>query len=136
MKNWKKNVPHGFFKKIYELPDLGKKTLTTWKVLNSEVYLTCINFRKFHNDLKACLGVIRLPSWPENVKFSVKMQFFMFLTSWKSMTYLKCSFSECGPGIVHIPPKPIFLFKFPNFLRVPWKCSKSHFVLKFSRKNP
>ena len=124
-----------FFFQFYEPSDLGKKIFTTWNLLKSEVYLACINFWKFHDHLKACLEVIRLPSWPENVKFSVKMQFFMFLTSWKSMTYLKCSFSECGPGIVHIPPKPIFLFKFSNFLRVPWKCSKSHFVLKFSRKN-
>ena len=31
------------------------------------------------------------------------------------MTNLKFSFSESGPGSVHIPPKPIFLFKFSNF---------------------
>ena len=131
----KKNVPNGFFLKFYEPPDDWKNIFTTWNVHKSEVYLACINFWKFHGHLKACLEVIRLPSWPENVKFSVKLQFFMFLTSWKSITYLKFSFSECGPGSVHIPPKPIFLFKFSNFLRIPWKCSKSHFVLKFSRKN-
>ena len=78
-----KNVPHGSFLQFYKPPDLGKKIFTTWNVLKSEVYLTCINFWKFHNDLKACLEVIRLPSWPENVKFSIKIQFFTFLTPWK-----------------------------------------------------
>ena len=65
----------GFFWWIYEPPDLGNKILTTWNVLKSGVYLTCINFWKFHDDLKACLDVIKLLSWhwQENVKFSVKM---------------------------------------------------------------
>ena len=32
------------------------------------------------------------------------------------MTNLKSSFSESGPlGSVHVPQKPIFLFKFSNF---------------------
>ena len=31
------------------------------------------------------------------------------------LTNLKFSFSESGPGNVHIPPKPIFLLKFSNF---------------------
>ena len=31
------------------------------------------------------------------------------------MTNLKFGFSESGPEIVHIPQKPIFLFKFSNF---------------------
>ena len=47
------------------------------------VYLTCISFWKFNDDLKACLEVIGLPSQPGNVKFSLKMQFFTFLTPWK-----------------------------------------------------
>ena len=51
--------------------------------LSLNVYLTCINFWKFHDHLKACLEVIRLQSWLKTVKFSVKMQFFMFLTPWK-----------------------------------------------------
>ena len=78
IKNWK-NIQHVFcffFLQFYEPPDCRKKIFTTWNVLKSEVYLTCINFWKFHDDLKACLEVIRLPSWPENVKFSVKMQYF------------------------------------------------------------
>ena len=50
-----KHIPHGFF---YGPPDLGKKNFTTWNVLKSEVYLTCINSGKFHDDLKACLEVI------------------------------------------------------------------------------
>ena len=78
-----KSVPHGSFLQFYEPTDLGKKIFTTWSVLKSEVYLTCINFWKFHDDLKACLEVIRLPSRPGNVKFSVKMHFFRFLTPWK-----------------------------------------------------
>ena len=83
----KKNIPHGFFK-FHEPPDLGKKIFTTWNVLKSKVYLTCINFWKFHDDLKACLKVIWLTSWPKNVKFSVKMQFFTFLTPWKSCFWI------------------------------------------------
>ena len=35
------------------------------------------------------------------------------------MTNLKFSFSESGLGSVHIPPKPIFLFKFSNFRGYP-----------------
>ena len=74
----------GFFLQFNEPPDLGKKEIfTNWNALKSGVYLTCINFWKFHDNLKACLEVIRLPSWPEIVKFSVKMQFFTFLTPWK-----------------------------------------------------
>ena len=80
LKNEKKF--HMFFFTIYEPPNLGKKTFTTWNVLKSEVYLTCINFWKFQDDLKACLEVIRLTSWPENVKISVEIQFFTFLNPW------------------------------------------------------
>ena len=35
------------------------------------------------------------------------------------MTNLKFSFSESRLGSVHIPPKPIFLFKFSNFREYP-----------------
>ena len=35
------------------------------------------------------------------------------------MTNLKFSISESWPGSVHIPPKPIFLFKFSNFQEYP-----------------
>ena len=108
-----------FFFQLYEPADLGKKIFTTWNALiKSEVYLTCVNFWKFHDHPKACLEVIRLPSWPEIVKLSVKMIFFTFLTPWKCfqvMTNLKFNFSESGAGSVHILPKPIFLFKFSNF---------------------
>ena len=86
IKNWK-NIPNiflfYFFLQFYWPPSLGKKIFTTSNVLKPRVYLACINFWKFHDDLKACLEVIRLPSWPKNVKFSVKMQFFTFLTPWK-----------------------------------------------------
>ena len=71
-----KKTFHMSFLQIYEAPDLRKKIFTTWNVLKSEVYLTCINFWKFYNDLKACLEVIRLQSWPENGKFKAKMHFF------------------------------------------------------------
>ena len=108
---------------FYELPDLGKKIFTTWNVLKSEVYLTYIDFWKFHDDLKACLEILRLLNGPGNVKFSVKMHFLRFWTSEKSvfkwMTNLKFIFSESGLGSVHIPPKPIFLFKFSNFRGYP-----------------
>ena len=67
-----------FFLQFYEPPDLGKKIFTIWNVLKSEVYLTCINFWKFHDDLKAGFEVIRHPSWPENVEFSVKCIFYVF----------------------------------------------------------
>ena len=112
-------VRHEFFA-ISWTSDLGKKIFTTWNVLKSEVYLTCINFWNFHDDLKACLEVIRLPSWPENVEFSVKMHFFVRFwppekSVFKLVTNLEFSFSESGPGSVHIFPKPIFLFKFSNF---------------------
>ena len=66
------------FLQLYEPHDLWKKIFTTWNALKSEVYLACINFWKLHDDLNACLEVIWLPSIPENVKFSVKMQFFVF----------------------------------------------------------
>ena len=96
-----------FFLQFYEHPDLGKNIFTTWNVLKSEVYLTCINFRKFNDDLKASLEVIKLPSWPKNVKFSVKMQFFTFLTPWKIhlelMTNLKLSFSEVDLEVFTFP---------------------------------
>ena len=78
-----KKAFHMLFLQFYEPLDLGKKDFTTWNVLKPEVNLTSINFWKFHDDLKACLEVIRLLSLPENVKFSVKMQFFTFLTPWK-----------------------------------------------------
>ena len=55
-----KNAPHRFFLQFYQPPDLGKKIFTTSDILKSEAYLTCINFRKFHDHLKACLEVITL----------------------------------------------------------------------------
>ena len=106
-----KKTFHMVFLQFYEPHDLGNNIFTTWNVLKSEVYMTCINFWKFNDDLKACL--------PEKVKFSVKIQFFSFWPPEKSifelMTNLKFSFSESGPESVHIRPKPIFLFKFSNF---------------------
>ena len=118
-----KNIQHVFFLffflQFYELPDCRKKIFTTWNVLKSEVYLTCINLLKLHDNLKVCLQVIRLLTWTKNVKFSVKMQFLHIWPPEKSvfelMTKLKFSFSQTEPGSVHIPPKPIFLFKFSNF---------------------
>ena len=85
IKNWKKTCSTSVFFAIVWTPDLGKKNFTTWIGLKSEVYLTYINFWKFHDDLKACLETFRLLSSPENVKFSVKMHFLRFWTSEKSV---------------------------------------------------
>ena len=87
----KKNVLHGFFLQFYEPPDLGKK-IHNLKCLKSRVYLTCINFWKFHDDLKTCLEVIRLPSWPENVIISVKIYFFIFLIPQKTSFWINDKF--------------------------------------------
>ena len=107
-----------FFWQIYELPDLGKKTFTTWNVLMSELYLTCINFWISNDHLKRCLEVIRLPSWPKIVKIGVKMHFLRFWPPEKSVFELtanfKFSFFESGSRRVLILPKPVFLFKFSN----------------------
>ena len=48
------------FLQFYEPSDLGKKIFKMENVLTSEVYQTRINLRKFHDDLNACLEVIRL----------------------------------------------------------------------------
>ena len=78
-----KNVPHGSFLQFYEPPDLGKKIFTTWNVLKSEVYLTCINFWKIHDELKTCLEVFRLQVDSKMWNLVSKWNFFMFLTPWK-----------------------------------------------------
>ena len=118
IKNWKKHSTWVlFFSQFYEPLDLGKKISTTWNVLKWEVYLTCINFWKFHDNLKPCVEVIRLPSWPKKVKFSVKMQFFMFLTSWKICFWINDKFE-------------IYFFS-----KWTWKCShspKTNILIKFS----
>ena len=120
IKNKKWNIVLFFFFKV-SWTNLGKKFFTAWNVPNSEVYMTCFDFWKFHDDLKACLEVIRLPGWSAYAKFSVKMQIF-YISFWSPekfifelMTNLKFSFCESTPGSVYIPPKPIFLFKFVNF---------------------
>ena len=107
----KKNVPHVFFSllQFYESPDLSSKIFKTWNVRKSEAKAKS-------------KSEVRLPIWPENAKFSVKMQLFTFLTPLqksvvKLMTNFKFNFSESGPRSVHIPPKLIFLFDFSNFNR-------------------
>ena len=102
--------------------------------------MTCIHLWKFSDDLKACLQVIRLPSWPEYVKFRVKMHFLRFWTPEESvfelMTNLKLSLPESGPESFHIPLNPIFLFKFLNFLGYP-ENDPSHILSSNSDgKNP
>ena len=77
-----KNVPHVFFYLQFYDPLILEKKISK-PGMSYEVYLICINFWKFHDHLKPCLEVIRLPTWPENVKFSTKMKFFTFLTPWK-----------------------------------------------------
>ena len=116
-----------FFLQFYEPPDLGKKIFTTWNALKSEIYLTCINFWKFHNNLKAYFEVIRSQSWSyieqKMWNFMSKYNFFRFWPPEKSVfeltTNLKFSFSESGAGSFHIPQKPIFLFKFLNIQGYP-----------------
>ena len=107
----KKTFHMGFFANLWT-PDLGKKIFTTWNVLKSKVYLTWINFWKFHDHLKACLVVI---SWPENVKF-ISVIFLCFWPPEKSvfelMRNLKFSFSESGPGSVHILQNQYFHLSF------------------------
>ena len=78
IKNWKQRSTTFFFLQIYQSSDLGNNIFTTWNVHKPEVYLTCINFWKFLDHLKACLEVIRLPSWPGNKKFEVKTIFYVF----------------------------------------------------------
>ena len=136
----KKTFQMFFLLQFYEPVDLGKKLSATWNALKSEVYLTCINFWKFHDDLNACVEVVRLPSWPKNVKFSVKMQFFTFLTPWKFYFWINEKFEiyffwKYAWRCSHSPKTNIFIQVF-KLLRVPWTCSKSYFVLKLSRKNP
>ena len=87
-----KNIPHIFSLQFYEHPDLVKNILTIWNALKWEVYLTCIDFWKFHDDLKACLEVIRLPSWPKNVKLRVKMHFFYVFDLLKNSFWINDKF--------------------------------------------
>ena len=108
IKDWKTRST--FFLQFYERPGLGNKLFTTWNVLNWEVYLNCINFWKFDDYLKACLELIRVWSWPKNVKRNVKI-FYTF----DPLRNLKFNFPERGPVSVHIPPKAIFLLKFSKF---------------------
>ena len=110
-----KNVPHGFLLQFLWTPWSWKESFTTWNVLKPEVYLTCINFWKFHDDLKEWL-----PSWPENVKFNVKMQFFTFLTPWKIRFWINGKFKiycfwKWTWKFSHSTKTHIFIFKFSNF---------------------
>ena len=115
----KKKIPYGFFLQCYKPPDLGKKISTIWNVVKSEVYLTCINFWKFHDNLKTCLEVIRLQSWPENVKFSVKMQFFTFWTPWKICFWIndkfEMTFLKVGMKVFTFPKNRYFYLSFQTF---------------------
>ena len=56
---------------------------------------------------------------PKKWKLVSKWNFLCFWPPENSLFELmanwKFSFSESGPGSVHIPPKPIFLFTFSNF---------------------
>ena len=111
IKNWKSSFFYNFMNPLI----LERKFSQPEMALS----VTCINFWKFHDDLKACLEVIRLPSWLENVKFSVENQIFTFLTPWKICFWINDKFEMQffwkWTWNVHMPPKPIFLFKFSNF---------------------
>ena len=139
----KKNLFHISFFAIVWTSDLGKKNFTTWIGLKSEVYLTYINFWKFHDDLKISLEIIRLRSWPGNVKFSVTMQFFTFLTPWKICFRINDKFKinfflKVNLEVFTFPQNQDFYLRFQTFNRKKTfkkHLTKSHFVLKFSRKN-
>ena len=112
-----KNVPHGLFLQFYEPPDLGKKNFTTWNLLKSEVHLTCINFWKVHDHLKECLEVIRLQVDLKMWNLVSKCNFLCFpeKSIFELMANLKFSFSESGPGSVHILPNQYFYWSFQTF---------------------
>ena len=61
---------------------------------SQKVYLTGINFSKIHDDLIACLEVLRHASWPQNVKVSVKIHFFVFSTTWKICFWINNKFEK------------------------------------------
>ena len=69
----KKTIRHGLFFAIL---------WTTWSWKENFHNLKCLSSLKYIWHI-TCLEVMRLPSWPENVKFIVKMQFFAFLTPWE-----------------------------------------------------
>ena len=122
IKNWKKTCSTSVFFAIVWTPDLGKKNFTTWIGLKSEVYLTYINFWKFLDDLKISLEIIRLRSWPGNVKFSVTMQFFTFLTPWKICFRINDKFKinfflKVNLEVFTFPQNQDFYLRFQTFNR-------------------
>ena len=100
-KNWpyklRKKFCMAFSSEFYEPADIGKNILPSetylsqkyiWrasKILYRFPIFVGINSWKFHKDLNACLKliIIRLPCWPQKVKFSAKVQIFIFLTPWE-----------------------------------------------------
>ena len=108
--NIEKNFLHSLFAILWT-PWLWKENF----LHNSEVYLTCINFWKFHDDLKLLDSQVDLKMW----NLMSKCNFSCFWPPEKSvfelMANLKFSFSESGLKSVYIAQKPIFLFKFQAF---------------------
>ena len=101
--------------------------------------MTCINFWKFHDDLKACLEVIRLPSWLENVKFSVNMQFFVFdplkdpfFSSWQiwNLVFLKVDLE------VFTFPQNQYIYLNVWAFKGTLKMLQITFCLQIQKKNP
>ena len=114
IRNWRKRSTW-IFLQFYKHPDLGKKIFTTWNVPKSELYLTCINFWKFMMISKHVLNLLDSQVDATICNLVSKCNFWCSCPPQKSafefMTNLKFSF----PEIVHISPKPVFLFKFSNF---------------------
>ena len=113
----KKTFHMGFFCNFMYPLILERKTFTTWNVLKSEVYLARINFRKFLDHLKECLEVIRLQVDLKMWNLVSKCNFLRFpeKSIFELMANLKFSFSESGPGSVHILPKQYFYWSFQTF---------------------
>ena len=113
----KKTFHMGFFCNFMYPLILERKTFTTWNVLKSEVYLARINFRKFLDHLKECLEVIRLQVDLKMWNLVSKCNFLCFpeKSIFELMANLKFSFSESGPGSVHILPNQYFYWSFQTF---------------------
>ena len=113
----KKTFHMGFFCYFMYPLILERKIFTTWNVLKSEVYLARINFRKFLDHLKECLEVIRLQVDLKMWNLVSKCNFLRFpeKSIFELMANLKFSFSESGPGSVHILPNQYFYWSFQTF---------------------
>ena len=82
IKNWKK-CSHGFFLQFNEPPILEIKFSESEMLFSLKYIWLALISENFMMIEKHVLKLLDSQSWPANVKFSIKMQFFMFLTPWK-----------------------------------------------------